>query len=100
MQLIHVKALPTGLVTIALQTPDGTRLVDKFTAETSLWEILRAFEAKDGNINLTRRTGVEEKGMLKMKKEVYMMPVCVLMNKEVSSTPICVHPLPSFLIKF
>ncbi|KND03870.1 uncharacterized protein SPPG_01323 [Spizellomyces punctatus DAOM BR117] len=80
LSLVPIKNGPAGPISIALQTPDGTRLVDKFPASTTLWNILVHFETRDG-INLTKRTNIENK----MKKPVYMMPVCVLMNKEFST---------------
>ncbi|TPX65399.1 hypothetical protein SpCBS45565_g05195 [Spizellomyces sp. 'palustris'] len=80
LSLVPIKNGPAGPISIALQTPDGTRLVDKFPASTTLWSILVHFETRDG-VNLTKRTNIESK----MKGAVYMMPVCVLMNKEFST---------------
>ncbi|KAJ3156651.1 hypothetical protein HDU86_003875 [Geranomyces michiganensis] len=74
-----------GPVNVALQTPEGERLVDKFAISTTLWDVMRTWEARNQNLNLTNRKGVVERGLLKLKKDVYMMPVCVLMNKEFST---------------
>ncbi|KAJ3175861.1 Tether containing UBX domain for GLUT4 [Geranomyces variabilis] len=85
LQLIPVAAysVAPGPVNVALQTPEGERLVDKFAIDTTLWGVLRTWETRNQNLNLTNRKGVVERGMLKLKKDVYMMPVCVMMNKEV-----------------
>ncbi|KAI8916696.1 GLUT4 regulating protein TUG-domain-containing protein [Powellomyces hirtus] len=85
LTLIPVQNAPSGPVIVALQTPDGERLVDKFSADTLLWDILRNWESRNAALNLTNRKDVVERGMMKVKKEVYMMPVCVLMNKEFST---------------
>ncbi|KAJ3157311.1 Tether containing UBX domain for GLUT4 [Geranomyces variabilis] len=87
LQLIPVasSSAAPGPVNVALQTPEGERLVDKFAIDTTLWDLLRTWEARNQNLNLTNRKGVVERGMLKLKKDVYMMPVCVLMNKEFST---------------
>jgi hypothetical protein len=72
----------TSTITIALQTENG-RLLDTFTPGQTLWEMLLQFERKH-ELNLVRRTGVApKKGVFTKEKEVYVMPVCVIMNKEV-----------------
>jgi hypothetical protein len=62
--------------------------VDTFTSDTAFWDILKHFEQKCGH-NLTARSGSPPKeGLFKnllMKKAVYMMPVCIFMNKEYAS---------------
>ncbi|KAJ3049770.1 Tether containing UBX domain for GLUT4 [Rhizophlyctis rosea] len=88
-----------GLVSIALQTDDGTRLMDKFPTTTTLWGILQHFEKKsNGSLNLTTRSGVPPptekqkflKAFLKPNEEVYMMPVCIFMNQEYGSIEVLV----------
>ncbi|KAJ3046254.1 Tether containing UBX domain for GLUT4 [Rhizophlyctis rosea] len=80
-----------GQVAIALQTDDGTRLMDKFPTTIKLWDILVHFEKKsNGSLNLTTRTGVPPpnekqkfmKAFLKPNATVYMMPICIFMNQE------------------
>ncbi|ODQ54005.1 hypothetical protein SAICODRAFT_18570 [Saitoella complicata NRRL Y-17804] len=44
-----------ALVTIAVQLADGKRLIKKFPASTSLWDVLRANETED--IRIVRREG-------------------------------------------
>ncbi|KAI8826709.1 uncharacterized protein EV422DRAFT_511123 [Fimicolochytrium jonesii] len=85
LALIPTRAAASGPVTVALQTPEGGRLVDKFPVATTLWTILTTWEERDANLNITRKTSVEERGMKKVKKEVYQMPVCIFMNKEYST---------------
>ncbi|KAJ3013685.1 Tether containing UBX domain for GLUT4 [Thoreauomyces humboldtii] len=80
--LVPVSNKAPGPVTVALQTPEGERLVDKFPSDTTFWAILKSWEARTAGLNLTTRMGTEERGMLKIKKPVYMMPICVFMNKE------------------
>ncbi|KAI9095276.1 hypothetical protein DFS34DRAFT_193162 [Phlyctochytrium arcticum] len=74
-----------GPVTVALQPPDMPRMVAAFCASaTTLWNVLQHFEGKWG-VNLTRVTQTESRGMLKVSKEVYMMPACIVMNREFST---------------
>jgi hypothetical protein len=72
--------LASSQITIALQTEDYSRLISKFSIETSLWDILRYFEVEN-NINLTRKT-VNAKDTIFQTNEVYVLPVCVFMNRE------------------
>ena len=70
-------------VTIALQTEESGRVVDVFDSSVTLWEMLLHFE-KQCSINLTRKSGIPpKKSTLQTSNPVYIMPVCVFMNKEV-----------------
>jgi hypothetical protein len=72
-------------VTIGLQTEDAGRLIGQFPPTTTLWQILRFFEQQKGcvrliRINLTRLTNVSKNPF--SNSEMYIMPVCVFMNRE------------------
>ncbi|RKO89871.1 hypothetical protein BDK51DRAFT_18167 [Blyttiomyces helicus] len=92
--LCRVKAAQVGgVVAIALQTEEGGRLMDKFPTSTSLWDILVHFEQKsEGTLNLTSRVGTPPskkpsimKALGKKLPDVFMIPVCILMNHEYTS---------------
>ena len=75
-------------VDVAIQFDDG-RFTRKFTFDSTLWNILLEFQS-EFNLNLTTRHGVPPKqGMFDlMRKDVYMLPVILLFNKEYSTIPI------------
>lgn len=87
LTLVHrgIAAVSTT-VTIGLQTEEAGRLIDQFSTETNLWSIIRHFEQKS-NLNFTRKTMTPAKKSLfnGAKGEVYVMPVCVFMNREYST---------------
>ncbi|KAJ3296620.1 Tether containing UBX domain for GLUT4 [Borealophlyctis nickersoniae] len=96
LTLVKVKPVTVGggLVTVALQSEDGGRLMGKFPTSTSLWDILVHFEKEgNGTVNLTSRAGVPPtaeknafvKAFAKKGQPVYMMPVCIFMNQEYST---------------
>lgn len=95
---IVVKSKTTSVVNIALRLPEseakdipGARLTDKFRSDTTLWKMLRNFEAKgapsgrklhftDRGIPQTSNGTTAGSGQL-----YYEMPVLRIMNREVSS---------------
>jgi tether containing UBX domain for GLUT4 len=56
LELVVASKSPS-VVSVKLQLPDGTSLVDKVASNTSLWHILRRIEVKeiDKNLNFTAR---------------------------------------------
>ncbi|KAF9392841.1 Tether containing UBX domain for GLUT4 [Podila verticillata] len=86
------RSAPTH-VNIALQPEDGERIVQQFAITTTLWDVLRGFEAK-GLLNLTRRTAAPQptsKNVLSFKhlskalsppSHVYLLPVVILLEHE------------------
>ena len=90
--LVSKTPMASKEVDIALQTEEYGRLIDKFKTNVSFWAILLHFEQVK-NINLTRKSGIPNgkdgifKNLVNLgKKPVFMMPVCVYMNKEVFFT--------------
>ena len=89
LSLVACSTPVSTIVTIALQTEEHGRLIDKFSTETSFWDILKHFERSKSGVELTVRTGIPSKdglfGQLASlgKTPMYIMPVCVFMNKEV-----------------
>lgn len=93
-----MKSKTTSVVNIALRLPEseakdipGGRLTDKFRSDTTLWKMLRHFEAKGApsgrTLNLTDR-GVPQtsNGMQAGSGQLYYeMPVLRIMNREVST---------------
>lgn len=83
-----------SIVSVALQLPESegnTRLTDKFPSTTTLWQVLRKFEAGvagDGNIkrNLTARgaPGMND-GSSGAGRLYYQTPVIQVMSRELSS---------------
>lgn len=76
-------------MTIALQTEEAGRLIDKFDPSTTLWEVLLHFEKK-ASLNLTRKTQIPVAKTMNFFQTsnataLYVMPVCVFMNKEYST---------------
>ena len=69
-------------VTVALQLPEGGRVIEEFPSKTSLWEVLVQFEQK-GELNLTRRT----------KGGKYLQPSVVFMNSSVLALHFFVAPI-------
>ncbi|KAF9303762.1 Tether containing UBX domain for GLUT4 [Mortierella antarctica] len=86
------RAAPTH-VQIALQTEDGERIVQQFALTTTLWDVLRGFEA-NSTLNLTKRTAAPQptsKNVLSFKRlskalnppsHVYLLPVVILLERE------------------
>ncbi|KAG0333003.1 hypothetical protein BG000_009540 [Podila horticola] len=86
------RAAPTH-VQIALQTEDGERIVQQFALTTTLWDVLRGYEA-NSTLNLTRRTAAPQptsKNVLSFKRlskalnppsHVYLLPVVILLERE------------------
>ncbi|KAF4637135.1 hypothetical protein G7Y89_g943 [Cudoniella acicularis] len=92
LELVLASRSPS-VVSIALQLPEalastaGTRLVDKFPSDTTLWLILRKFESTEGkNLNFTAR-GVAsvESGTSGAGRVFYEMPVLNIMGRELAS---------------
>lgn len=93
-----VKSKTTSVVNIALRLPEseakdipGGRLTDKFRSDTTLWKMLRHFEAKGApsgrTLNFTDR-GVPQtnNGAQAGSGQLYYeMPVLRIMNREVTS---------------
>ncbi|TPX40573.1 hypothetical protein SeMB42_g04238 [Synchytrium endobioticum] len=89
-----VNAAAASVVSIALQVEDGGRLTGAFSPSVSFWDILVFFESQsNGTLNLTQRAEIppkEKQGNLlsaikelaKKNTPVYMMPVCLFVNKE------------------
>ncbi|KAI8914645.1 GLUT4 regulating protein TUG-domain-containing protein, partial [Gorgonomyces haynaldii] len=77
-----------GKVTVRLQL-ESERYTDTFDSLTSLWDILLHFERKQ-SINLVRLSKQENKGLFQ-KKNVYMMPVVIFMNQELSTQQVLVN---------
>lgn len=76
-------------MTIALQTEEAGRLIDKFDPSITLWEILLHFESK-ASLNLVRKTQISVPKTMNFFQSsnstaLYVMPVCVFMNKEYST---------------
>jgi tether containing UBX domain for GLUT4 len=84
LQLIYRGvSLKPQKVTIALQTEESGRVIDVFDPSDTLWQMLLHFETKC-SVNLTRKTGIPpKKSIFQASTPVYIMPVCVFMNKEV-----------------
>ncbi|KFY18965.1 hypothetical protein V491_04645 [Pseudogymnoascus sp. VKM F-3775] len=81
LELVVASKSPTA-VAVALQLPDGTRLTDKFPSNTTLWLILRKFEASDTkNLNFTARS-IADTAARSSGKIFYEMPVLNVMNRE------------------
>ncbi|KAL1925376.1 uncharacterized protein VTP21DRAFT_259 [Calcarisporiella thermophila] len=98
LELINIaKSNTVSDITIALQLEEGGRLVDKFSPNASLWNILLHFEKQsNGALNLTRREAQHPKNPNSLKKIAdkfknkeapasYLQPVCVVLNKEFGS---------------
>ncbi|KFY51321.1 hypothetical protein V496_08869 [Pseudogymnoascus sp. VKM F-4515 (FW-2607)] len=81
LELVVASKSPS-VVAVALQLPDGTRHTDKFPSNTTLWLILRKFEASDTkNLNFTARS-VADTAARSSGKIFYEMPVLNVMNRE------------------
>ncbi|KAL9651665.1 hypothetical protein ABK040_001610 [Willaertia magna] len=66
-----------GAATLGLQLPDGQRLKGLFPLDYTFWQVLRKFELKEENVNITRF--VDE------KKNKYCIPSLALMNQEIKT---------------
>ncbi|TPX34454.1 hypothetical protein SmJEL517_g02911 [Synchytrium microbalum] len=97
LTLIKTASAPGAVaseVSIALQVEDGGRLMAKFSPNVTFWHILVNFEStSNGSLNLTQKSEIPPKekhgtllgAVLELAKKntpVYMMPVCIFMNKE------------------
>ncbi|KFY12394.1 hypothetical protein V492_03897 [Pseudogymnoascus sp. VKM F-4246] len=81
LELVVASKSPSA-VAVALQLPDGTRHTDRFPSNTTLWLILRKFEASDTkNLNFTARS-VADTAARSSGKIFYEMPVLNVMNRE------------------
>ncbi|KFY77339.1 hypothetical protein V499_03238 [Pseudogymnoascus sp. VKM F-103] len=81
LELVVASKSPSA-VAVALQLPDGTRLTDRFPSNTTLWLILRKFEASDTkNLNFTARS-IADTEARSSGKIFYEMPVLNVMNRE------------------
>ena len=86
LELVVSSKTPTA-VQVALQLPEGKRLSDKFASNTTIWKILRTFEAReDANHNFTARGVTElENGASGAGRIYYEMPSVNAMGRELSS---------------
>ncbi|KFZ08584.1 hypothetical protein V502_09268 [Pseudogymnoascus sp. VKM F-4520 (FW-2644)] len=81
LELVVASKSPSA-VAVALQLPDGTRHTDRFPSNTTLWLILRKFEANDTkNLNFTARS-IADTAARSSGKIFYEMPVLNVMNRE------------------
>ncbi|OBT61587.1 hypothetical protein VE03_08915 [Pseudogymnoascus sp. 23342-1-I1] len=81
LELVVASKSPSA-VAVALQLPDGTRHTDRFPSNTTLWLILRKFEASDTkNLNFTARS-IADTEARSSGKIFYEMPVLNVMNRE------------------
>lgn len=81
LELVVASKSPT-VISVALQLPDGARQTDKFPSNTTLWLILRKFEATDPKtLNFTDRS-VTHTAERSSGRVYYEMPVLHVMNRE------------------
>lgn len=82
-----VASRSAGVVSVALQFPDGARSIDKFPSDTTLWRILRKFESAEGkNLNITGRSFAHvENGASGAGRIFYEMPSINVVGRECST---------------
>lgn len=84
-----VASRSTGVVSVALQFlgGDGTRMIEKFPSDTTLWRILRKFELAEGkNLNITGRSVAQiENGASGAGRIYYEMPTVNIVGRECST---------------
>eukprot|EP00027_Filamoeba_sp_ATCC50430_P013282 CAMPEP_0168563782 /NCGR_PEP_ID=MMETSP0413-20121227/12864_1 /TAXON_ID=136452 /ORGANISM="Filamoeba nolandi, Strain NC-AS-23-1" /LENGTH=411 /DNA_ID=CAMNT_0008595347 /DNA_START=9 /DNA_END=1241 /DNA_ORIENTATION=+ len=80
----------TQIVNVAVQLPNGERIVSSFSTEQSLWEIIKHCESQK-NMNLTELYGnqtPEKKSFFSKPQSTpwgYFQIVCLCLNKEIST---------------
>ncbi|KXS16045.1 hypothetical protein M427DRAFT_31957 [Gonapodya prolifera JEL478] len=89
--------LPAAQVNIALQLEEGGRVTSQFPSDTTLWDVLLAFERISGRtLNLTRRQGVPPKdpskplwnafsSLVDKDTPMYLQPVLIMLTSEFAS---------------
>lgn len=81
IELVQGSRSPTSVL-VGLQLQGSPRLTEKFASNTTLWQILRHFESKHKNLNLTGR-GVPAGGQDATAGRMnYEMPVLNVMGRE------------------
>jgi tether containing UBX domain for GLUT4 len=82
-----VASRSAGVVSVALQLPEGGRLMDKFPSDTTLWRILRKFESAEGrNLNFTARGVTQiENGASGSGRIFFEMPSLNIVGRECST---------------
>ncbi|KAL9618401.1 MAG: hypothetical protein Q9160_006909 [Pyrenula sp. 1 TL-2023] len=91
LQLVQASRSPS-VVSIAVQLPEGPRLVDKFPSDTTIWQVLRRFEegAAGGSLGIKchitdRGVPTTQNGVWGAGRLVYQEPVLQVVGRTLSS---------------